>query len=239
MEYNIAKIKDKLRFWEKTDKIVSTNFLTPAEVCEVNHILKNYMHCIVGGFEEAERRIIIIGTDENKISDFCSVVRIETFNDIILSHRNVLGSILGLGIKREMIGDIIVNKKLCDIIIMREMKEYILNNLTKIGRENVSIKEVLFDELLRIDEQKERKVISVASLRLDSIVSGGFDISREKSASLINIEKVLVNFIPCKNISKSINENDLISVRGYGRIRFLNVLGETRKGRIRIAIEVF
>lgn len=238
MEYSVAKIKDKLRICEKTGKVVSTNFLTPAEVSEVIHILKGYEYCITGGFEEAERRIIIIGTDENKVSNFCTVIRVESLNSV-LSHRAVLGSVLGLGIKREMVGDIIVNDKVCDIIIMQEMKTYILNNLTKIGRENVSIKESSFSELLGIDFNKETRIVSVASLRLDSVISGGFGISREKSASLINGEKVLINFLPCKNVSKSIRENDLISVRGYGRIRFLNVLGETKKGRIRISMEVF
>lgn len=239
MEYNIAKIRDKLRFYEKTNKINSTNFLTPAEVDEVIHVIKGHDFCLTGGFDEAERRIIILGTNENLIFDFCTVLRIESKNDIVFSHRAVLGSVLGLGIKREMLGDIIINNNVCDIIIMNEMKEYILNNLAKIGKENVSIKEIVFGELLRIDTKKESKTISVASLRIDAVISGGFGIAREKSANLVKLEKVLINFLPCKNVSKSINEGDLISVRGVGRIKVLQVLGETKKGRIRISIEVF
>ena len=239
MEYNIAKIRDKLRFYEKTNKIAATNFLTPAEIDEVIHVIKKYDFCLTGGFDEAERRIIIMGTNENLISEFCTVLRIESKNDIVFSHRAVLGSVLGLGIKREMIGDIIINNNVCDIIIMNEMKAYILNNLTKIGRENVSIKEIDFSVLLRLDTEKECKTISVASLRIDAIISSGFGIAREKSANLIKLEKVLINFLPCKNVSKSIRVGDLISVRGFGRIRVLQILGETKKGRIRIMIEVF
>ncbi|MBQ8792191.1 MAG: RNA-binding protein [Clostridia bacterium] len=239
MDYNVAKIRDKIRFFEKTDKIVATNFLTPAEVSEVVSVVKNYDFCLSGGFAEAERRIILIGTTEDRIADFCSVLRIEAFNDNALSHRAVLGSVLGLGIKREMIGDIIITGKLCDIIIMREMKEYILNNLTKIGRENVSIKEATFSDLLIANVKREERTVSVASLRLDAVVSSGFGISREKSAGLINLEKVLVNFLPCKNVAKGVSEGDLISVRGFGRIKVLQVLGETKKGRVRILLEVF
>ena len=239
MDYCIAKIRDKIRFYEKTDKVVSTNFLTPVEVNEVISVVRKYSFCLTGGFEEAERRIIIIGTDRDRISDFCEVIRVEAFNECSLLHRDVLGSILGLGIKREMIGDIIENGKFCDIIIKNEMKEYILNNLTKIGREKVSTRTVPFSELASGNKRRIEKILSVASLRLDAVVSAGFGVSREKSAGLINLEKVLVNFLPCKNVSKSVCVGDLISVRGFGRIKILDILGETKKGRIRILIEVF
>lgn len=239
MNYNIAKIRDKLRLYEKTNKVISTNFLTPAEIDEVLPVIKNCDFCLTGGFDEAERRVVIIGSNQECISDFCTVLRFVAVNDIKLSHRDVLGSVLGLGIKREMIGDIIIDGKVCDIIVMREMREYILNNLNKIGRENVSISEIDFKDLLRSDNNRVRKTISVASLRVDAVISSSFGISREKSAGLVKLEKVLINFLPCKSVSKSINESDLVSVRGFGRIRVLEVLGETKKGRIRIVIEAF
>ena len=129
MDYCVSKVRDKIRFYEKTDIISSTNFLTPAEVEEALPVLRGKEFCLSGGFEEAERRIIIIGTKDDVIYEFCNCLRIEARDVIKLSHRDVLGSVLGLGIKREMLGDIIVNENVCDIIVMREMCEYVLNNL--------------------------------------------------------------------------------------------------------------
>ena len=134
MDYCVSKVRDKIRLYEKTDIISSTNFLTPAEVEEALPVLRGKEFCLSGGFEEAERRIIIIGTKDDVISEFCNCLRIEARDVIKLSHRDVLGSVLGLGIKREMLGDIIVNENVCDIIVMREMCEYVLNNLNKIGK---------------------------------------------------------------------------------------------------------
>lgn len=239
MDYCVSKIRDKVRLYEKTDIISSTNFLTPAEVEQVLLVLRGKEFCLSGGFEEAERRIIIIGTTENCVKDFCTSIRCTARKDIMLSHRDVLGSILGLGIKREMVGDIIVNKNVCDIIIMREMCEYILNNLYKIGREKVSVESIDLSEIMSLETNAKDVIYSVASLRIDGVISGAFGISREKSSNLFKEEKVLLNFILSKNDSKNVKEGDLISVRGFGRIKILEILGETKKGRIRISVRIF
>jgi len=238
MEYVVAKIRDKMRIFEKSGKAVSTFFLTPAEVQEARNVLKNIEYAILGGYDEAERRIIVIGNESANLTDYLSIIRVESFQKG-LSHRSILGSVLGLGIKREMIGDIIVNDKICDIIVIREMKEYICNHLQKVGNEKVSTKEISFQEILPIDANKEIKIVSVASLRVDAIISTTYGISREKSNGLVMQEKVLINFVPCSNNSKAIREGDIISVRGYGRLRVIEIVGETRKGRMRLKVEVY
>lgn len=238
MEYNIAKIRDKIRGFEKTGKVISTNFLTPVEIQEVKNILKNIPFCIIGGIEEAERNIIAIGAENVEIEEFCKVIRIESYNENLI-HRNVLGSLTGLGIKREMIGDIIVKNKICDIIIMREMKEYILTHLNKIGKDKVRVYEIPFEEILKLEKEKNERNVSVASLRLDAVISISFGVSRETSSRLIELEKVMLNYVICTNSSKNIKENDLISVRGLGRIKIIEILGDTRKGRKMIRIENF
>ncbi|MBQ9313558.1 MAG: RNA-binding protein [Clostridia bacterium] len=214
MEYNIAKIKDKIRSYEKNGNETSTYFLTPAQVQEAIFVLRGYDYTLSGGFSEAERKIIIIGNKEANIGKYLSIIRVQSFQKE-LHHPNVLGSVLGLGIKREMIGDIIVKDKCCDIIIIREMKEYILNNLHMIGSEKVEAREVNLKEILSIDAQKKVRNISVASLRLDAVISVAFGISREKSNSLVSQEKILINFLPCTNNSKTIKAGDLISARGF------------------------
>lgn len=229
MEYNIAKIRDKIRIFEKTGIEAGTLFLTPAEIQEVLSVLKNYEYTLNGGFEGAERRIIVVGNVSADLNKYLAVLRIQSSNKD-LNHRSVLGSVLGLGIKREMIGDIIVQNKTCDVVVIKEMKEFIINNLRKVGSENVEVCEVELQDILKIDAQKQLKNFSVASLRVDAIISVVFGISREKSASLISQEKVLINFLPCLNNSKSIKEGDLISVRGFGRMRLVEVVRRNTKG---------
>lgn len=238
MDYNIAKIKDKIKLHEKTGKVMNTNFLTPLEINEALSLLRGIEYIVNGGFDEAERKILIIGSADVEISDFCKVLRIESYNSS-LSHRDVLGSILGLGIKREMIGDIIVKNEICDIIVMRDMAEYLLNNFNKVGKEKINIKEIDFDNILRLDDNKKIMVCTAASLRLDVLVSTAFGISREKSLALIKQERVMINHLVSTNASKVIKENELISVRGYGRIKLVEVIGESKKGRIKIGIEVY
>lgn len=239
MDYCISKVRDKIRLYEKTGIINSTNFLTPAEVEQALPVLRGEEFCLSGGFYEAERKIIIVGTNMDIVKDFCTCIRCTAKKEIVLSHRDVLGSVLGLGIKREMVGDIIVNKNVCDIIIMREMCEYLLNNLNKIGREKVILENVDLNEIMSLGENAKDITYSVASLRADSVISGAFGISREKSSSLFKEEKVLINFLLAKNDSKNIKEGDLISVRGFGRIKVLEILGETKKGRIRIFTRIY
>ncbi len=237
MDYCIAKIKDKIKLYEKTGKVVSTFFLTPIEINSLLSTLKTIPFCISGGYEEAERKIIIIGTDKDCIENFCSLVRI--YSNKELSHRDVLGSVLGLGIKREMIGDIIISQNICDMIIMNEMKQYIINNLKTVGREKVSVECISFNEMQKVELKRKVRNISIASLRLDAVLSVTYGISRERSSNLINMEKVMINYVLCNNNSKSIKKDDLISVRGYGRIRILDILGETKKGRQRISVEIY
>ena len=136
---------------------------------------------------------------------------------------------MGLGIKREVVGDIIVKENQSDVIIVREMKDYILNNLKKIGNQNVDVIEIEFDDVMKYEIKNDAKTVTVASLRVDAIISAVYGISREKSIVLFSQEKVLINFLPCINNSKHIKERDLISVRGYGRIKVLEVIRRNTK----------
>lgn len=238
MDFVVAKIRDKIRAFERNEIVSNTNFLTPAELSEALIILRGYDFSVLGGFEEAERKIIVVGNENADISEFCSVIRITTNSGKKLLHRDVLGGILGLGIKREMIGDILVSDSFCDVVIMREMLEYILNNLDLVGREKVIACEINFDSLSKMNKERTERNINVASLRIDAVVSVVFGVSREESSKLVSLEKVLINFLPCKNNSKLLSMGDLISVRGYGRFRVLEILGKTSKGRLKLKIEL-
>jgi len=234
----ISKIKDKIKIFEKTNKINSTNFLEPVELAIVKSVLKEIPHTIFGGIEDSERNIIIIGTEDiQDFSTFISILEIESnFN---LNHRDILGSILGLGIKRDIIGDIIINQNKANVFIIPEMQNYIIQNLQKIGKEKVNVKSISFNEIIKPAENFKEFITTVASCRLDAIISSAFGISRELSSKLVENDKVKLNYISVTNSSKKISQDDLISVRGYGRIILKSVIGETRKDRVKVEFRVF
>ena len=166
----------------------------------------------------------------------CPFCPIQIISLEMLSHRSVLGSILGLGIAREKIGDIIINGNNAVVFAIDSVVELILNDLKFVGREKV--KTQLIDFLEIIVPEKEEKIIdtTVASLRLDAILSSALGISREKSCDLIESEKVSVNYKLVTSVKKQVIEGDLLSVRGYGRIVLAEVKGESKSGRIKIKI---
>lgn len=240
MKYISEKISDKVEQYYKTEKIVATNFLDPSEIVQVLGEVKYVEHIMWGGFNGAERKIILIGANENGnineiAGEFISILRISSTAGS-LSHRSVLGSILGLGIKREMLGDIIVQNNLCDIIISRTVAEYILNNLKYVGRDKVSVKEISFEELIVPEDLSKEIKTTVSSLRIDSIISAGYGISREKSTALVKGEMVKINHIITKSAVKSVHEGDVISVRGKGRLEIREIGGTSKSGRIKIVL---
>ena len=233
----LIKVLDKIKIFEKKQEITHTNFLDPAEQIEIQNVIRKVPHTLVGGYSEAERKVLVIGSaeEETKPYDFLKVIRIEANKN--LSHRDILGSLLGLGIKREMIGDILINANLADIIVLKEISSYVLQNLNKIGKEKVKAYEHKLEELLQIENTKKEIKTTVASLRVDAIVSCGIGVSREISSKLIQTQKVKLNHKLLENASKKISEGDILSIRGYGRLELVSILGETRKDRIRIILK--
>ena len=233
MKYIIEKISDKVEKFYKSGKAIATNFLDPAEVIGDMHEVKFVEHFLWGGFDGAERKIIVIGEEmiDTERQEFLAAIRIKAENAFL--HRSVLGSILGLGIKREMVGDIVVQENLCDIIVVKNIAQYIINNLKFVGREKVQVSEILISEILvPVDTSKEVKT----SLRVDAVISAGFGISREKSAALIKGEGVKLNHVLIKSAVKTIHAGDLISVRGNGRLEVVEIGGTSKSGRIKLIL---
>ena len=203
-----------------------------------------YGYTLDGGYPDAERKIVCFGEE----SEFCyppappiTTIRIEPlsakFSDS-LTHRDFLGSLIGLGIKRETLGDIIIKDNVGYLFCLESISKFIIDNLIKVKHTSVScsICDNLPDNIL---PEPTQKTIIVASLRLDSIISAVYNMSRSKSSALIDSEKVFVNGKLTVSSSKNIEINDIISVRGYGRFRCTEILGDTRKGRIRVLCEVY
>ena len=153
-----------------------------------------------------------------------------------ITHRDCLGAIMALGIKREVIGDIIMLESGCQLLADEDIAAFLADNLTKIHQ--VSVKVVPIDhEALRPPTERVKEIrTTVASLRLDTIAGAGFSTSRSKMSGEIAAEKLKVNWQPVKSASHPIRQGDIISLRGRGRVEVAELKGQTKKGRYSVVL---
>ena len=149
-----------------------------------------------------------------------------------LTHKDYLGGILGLGIKRSKVGDILVHEAHTDIILKEEISGFIQINLEKIGNRKVTIEEITSSQLEEPEIFYKEIKKTLSSYRLDVYLSAAYNLSRQESLSLIKSGYVKVNWEPINKNSKELIIGDIISVRGYGRSILHSVEGVSKKGRI-------
>lgn len=188
-----------------------------------------------GGYEGAERVIsaFLVNTDSKNYPVSC--IEISGRGIDKLSHRDFLGALMGLGIKREMVGDIVIGK-ICYVFVKEEILDYILLNLTKVANLGVSVNLYNGKEI----ERKEKcEIISstVESLRLDLILARGFNIKRSDATKFISCGKVLVSGREVLSNDYKVKENEKITLKGKGKIVFLGENGLSKKGKIIIDIK--
>ncbi len=241
----IAKAKDVIKLSEKTSSLKYTDFLTPAEAALVDfeHLSGAFSKQVFfGGYDGAERTVYISYPDfleECPTDDIISVIVIRGRDIASLNHRDYLGSIMGLGIKREKIGDIVVFDDKAFVFALPDMAEYIKNNLAKIGNTGVTT-EVLSAAEITVPEKKTEEIKgTVSTVRLDSVLAVSLKTSRSKAMKFIEAEKVQVNWKIVSDSAFKIKEGDIFSVRGFGRFKFFSVNGETKKGRISITVRKY
>ena len=242
----IARILDKYEAWQRTGLMQSSRFLSERDrlCCEPVWRELGVQPVYWGGYPEAERIMAILPADwqdEEAVThgEDCpvTVFRAHFRAEEPLSHRDFLGSLMGLGVERDTIGDIIVRDDTCDLIVTKEVSSYILQNLASAGRTALRLETISEAEA----KPAEFRVIkdTVASLRLDAVVGSGFSLAREKAASAIRTGKVSVNGLECLKPDKAVEEGMKISLRGLGKIELSEVGGLSKKGRTCIVIKRF
>ena len=154
-----------------------------------------------------------------------------------LSHRDVLGGLMSLGIKRGLFGDILMVPGGCQIIADRSIIPFLLNELQRIGAANVKTRRIELSELQPRPETVKEIRSTVASLRLDSLTAAGFGMSRTHAAEEIAAEKIKVNWKDAKNSSQILKAGDIISFRGRGRVEVVEITGQTKKGRTGVLLK--
>ncbi|WP_037464675.1 RNA-binding protein [Shimazuella kribbensis] len=218
---------------------IVTPFLDPREQYILSTLVKRENKDIYmgkdGGYNGAERCRACLYPDYLMPDEYSfSLWYISLQSEVPLEHREVLGSLLGLGMKRLMIGDILPKPSGADIVIAAEMKDYVMGNLTKVGRKGIIISEIVRDQLW-IEQQKglEQQTV-VSSLRLDTVIASICRVSRSKSTDMVKLGKCKVNWQKIDRPDYIVTSGDVISIRGYGRIRLNEVQEATKKGKLPI-----
>ena len=152
------------------------------------------------------------------------------------NHRDFLGALMGAGIARETVGDICVGKSSCDFFVTAEIAPYVLQNFTSAGRTHVHLEAIPLTAVEIAEPEVKEIKDTVASLRLDGIVSSGFRIGRSLAALYIAAGKAAIDGLPCEKPDKTVAEGMKVSVRGLVKIKIHAVNGQTKKGRISVVI---
>lgn len=244
-EEAVAKLLDLAESAVKTRKYRVSEFLDPASFAAAETIAMQYDGLTLkesGGYEGAERKKAafvhrdFMGTENFDIT----AVRFDWDNRYHeLSHRDVLGSITGSGIKRDVIGDILMRRDHAIVVTSPTIASYLLTSVTTIGAAQVSASEMDIAEIPPREQKMKEIRTTVASMRLDVIAAAGFGTSRSKMANEIDVDKVKVNWKDVKSSSQAVKEGDIISLRGRGRVEVAEVKGTTKKGRINLVLRRF
>ena len=193
---------------------------------------------MLGGYEQAQRRVIAFG--EGCENEWELPFKALVFNypeGRELSHRDFLGSLMALGIKRELLGDILVGRGRAAVFVMNAAVP-LVKEMTKVGSCGVKVTED-FSEADIPEQQYDEIRSTVASLRLDAVVSTAFGLSRDKAAELIRSKGVLHNRVMTFSPSERAEEGDVFSARGFGKAQLYEVGGQSRKDRIFITVRKF
>lgn len=246
----LSQVLDKFEIAENRNKIQYTDFLDMAQYELVEKFIKKmnvYNYISYGGFEQAERKMIIIYPEKFNIDvvrknliDIIQIIRIELPADLKekYTHRDYLGGVIKLGVKREKIGDIIVDRDGADIIIQKEISKFLQENLgglTRFSKSKITVENI--ENLREVNIKKEEIDIIVSSNRLDNVIAELARCSRNKALDIINTERVFINFQNETKKTKQIKVGDIITIRGKGRFHIKDEVGQTRSGRTILKIE--
>ena len=240
----LAKVWDKIQAGIRRDIPANSCFLSPREL-EMTRYLFGIVPGLVefGGYEDAERKMLVYlpeYLDESYLTEEDSpmvCLRASFFEKDTLSHRDFLGALMGAGIARETVGDICVSKGSCDFFVTDEIAPYVLQNFISAGRTKLHLEAIPLSQVQVPEAETKEIKDTLASLRLDSVISAGFRIGRSQASQYVTTGRAAIDGLPCEKPDKIINEGSKISVRGLGKIKLRTVGGQTKKGRISVVID--
>lgn len=247
-----ARLEDKVFEAGREYAVVFFGFLTPAERGAADDFLrgKDAAFLFSGGYEDAERTMVFIKPDNDYVTyegaeeQAMSAVRFTSFAEgKTLSHRDYLGSLMGAGLKREAVGDILPytdgKKQFCDVVLAKGVAGDVVRNVDRIGRTGVHTSEIPLSAL-HVPEKIFKEIAdTVASLRMDAVMSSGFNLSRGETKEAIEKGLALKNDRLVMSPDSPVAEGDVLSLRGHGKMILSEIGGESKKQRIRIKIKKY
>ena len=253
----LAKLWDKMNAGMRKNIPAATCFLSPRELEMAKYLFGEQESLYAfGGYEDAERKMLIFlpdyldeaslyGEDSPCVclraaffqgDSPCVCLRAAFFQGDSPSHRDFLGALMGAGVGRETVGDICVDKGSCDFFVTAEIAPYLLQTFTSAGRTKLHLSQIPLSGV-HIPEPEIKEIRdTLASLRLDSVISSGFRIGRSLAAQYVSAGKAAIDGLPCEKPDKPVPEGAKISVRGLGKIKLAAINGRTKKDRISVVI---
>lgn len=242
----LMRIADIMSSAEKWGKPCFSNFLTEHEQAVISEQFRSRIgesNYFFGGFELASRKVFcalpdFFGYSDAQVDYPFKAVTMLFPKGYTVTHRDILGSLMALRIKREAVGDILVGDCLAVVFICEPAASLVVSELSKIGGVGVSCS-FGAPEVLPDPYKLEQHSGVVTSMRIDAIVSLFTNLSRSESARLINSGLVMRNAQTVTSTSKDVDEQDKISIRGHGKYQIERICGTTRKGRLHIIYNKF
>ena len=243
----LAKVLDRASQAQSRNIPAATDFLSPQQQAQASDLMRlagipETGVVLLGGYDGAERNILLFLPDWLEAADAGSqspirCLRASFREEEKLTHRDFLGSLMGMGIAREKVGDILVGPAGADIMVLDTVAEFLLQSWNSAGRARLAVTAIEPWEV-RVPEVKCQEVRdTVSSLRLDAVASAGFRMARGKAAELITSGRVQVNWRECTKPDKLLTAGDTVSARGFGKFELTEVGGVTKKGRTSIVLK--
>jgi RNA-binding protein YlmH len=241
------------RAWEWVERAAErhemrrTDFLDPRQAFILSALANRHPDCAIrldGGSPGAERKRALIAPDYRSLDgEDMGIAVLDIVSDDRrvpeLDHGDYLGALLGLGIKRDKIGDLHVREDGCHALIAEEIGDFLVGHLKQVHRVNVGVSILPLSRLRIVEPALEEATISVASMRLDGIASDVFRLSRTKIVDPIRAGRCRVNWKTEEDPSVPLREGDIVSLKGFGRFKVMAVEGVSKSGRTRVRIGKF
>ncbi len=237
----LARVLDKYEQCARRGIPTHTDFLTPAEQCAAQDLLNAAAirdgYRFLGGYDRAERRMLYFLPEWQETPDEAAAFLRAAFRrEDAITHRDLLGGLMGLGIAREKVGDILVGEASADVIVSADVAPFLLREWTGAGRAHLRVS-AIEAEALSVPELRMKEIRdTVATLRLDAVTASGFSISRTKAAELIAAGRVQKNARECLKPDAPVAQGDVVSARGLGKFEVSEVGGKSKKGRTMLVL---
>lgn len=199
---------------------------------------KDFKVSSYGLFEEAERKMISFNNRYDIPFPLKKIKIVTTTKFNMISHKDYLGSILALGIKRNKMGDLLVKDNFCYLPVCEGIHEFIVSNLTSVANSPCSV-QVLEDNFIPPEPVFNEMIILVPSLRIDTIVAKLCNISRGKAQDILDGGKVLIDYNTVKGKGEEVHVGQRITIRGTGKFILGDIVGNSKSGKFKVQIKKY